>query len=462
MIAPNKPPYSIDDEKSLLGCVLLDPRMLDEVATLVRPEHCFDSMNAGILELMLEHRDARKPVTPHAMVGELKRRFPADDVVAYLGKLAYRSPVANHAKFYAEKVRGYAKRRNWLDIAQKLASDACDSGVDVGDLDAKADRYCRDGLDFATAATSVTVGSGLAKLSQQILSGRYGDREGISTGLPRLDRCTGGLRPGQLITLAAPTGGNKSGFALSRMLSISTVLNRPTLYFSMEMTADEIEERALANLSGVPTSRFSNPSDGDRERIQQAADIYEDCPMYIVDKAMIRVSEIAAIARAMHWQHNFAAIVVDYVQQVEPDRPKDPRHQQVGYTTRVLKTLAMDLRVPIIALAQLNREYKGGRPTLANLRESGSIEQDSNMVWFLWMEDDGDSGDAFSQQNPQPEGDSKLTLTIGKNRSGPVGADIKLTIKKGQFRYEEDLDPIMAAREAEAAEVFDRFNRGEF
>lgn len=442
---PNVFPHNLDDEKSVIGSIFINPQVIDEVASILRPEHFFDSMHASIFRLMMAYREDRKPIEIASLVPQLKAEFPTENVGAVVASAAKFPPHAGHAKFYAEQVRDNAKRRNWMKIANDILANAKDQSIDAAELDAKSDHSCRDGLDFAQTATSRVIGSGLDELAEKITSGHYAEREGLKTGLSTLDRITGGLRPGNLITLAAPTGGNKSGFTLSRLIEISQRTKKPTLLFCMEMTAEEIEERAMANLSNVPTSRFGNPTEDEKLKIKQAAEFYRDCPVHVIDKAMIRVTEIASIARAMHWQHDFAAIAVDYVQQVEPDRPKDPRHQQVGFVTRCLKTLAMDLRVPVIALAQLNREHKGGKPHLSMLRESGSIEQDSNMVWFLWTDapPQQDNTKRYSwekqqQQEEPPQNNNSITLTVAKHRSGMAGVDIPLVIKPGVFQFYEE------------------------
>lgn len=457
---------SIDDERNVLGSILLDPRMLDQVSAVLAAEHFSDPLNASLYGLMLAHRETGKPVTHQALTEPFRRANPSDDAKGYLLKIAQFSPLAHHAKFYAERVRDRAKRRNWMLQAQRIL-DACQNpDLDLAAIDASANAACQQGLDYAANAQVDTVGTGLAEIAQQITRGEYAKRPGVEIGLPGVDRYIGGIRPGQLVTLAAPTGGHKSGFALSRLLAIAASTQRPTLYFSLEMLAREVEERALANLSGVSIGHFGEPNADEQARISDAAEFYADLPLYVVDKAMIRVSEIAAIARSMHWQHKFAAIVVDYIQLVEPDQPKDARHLQIGRITRVLKTLAMDLQVPIIALAQLNREYKGGRPTLAMLRESGSIEQDSNMVWFLWPEESVKGNDPLGLSEGEDEDavrtNNSLILTVAKNRSGPVGADFKLQIQKGKFRYEEELSARMRAREEEARRDFGQYSKGVF
>lgn len=427
------PPQNLEAEKSVLGGVLLDPSKLDDLAGAVDGGDFYLQSFGRAFDAAARLWAAGQPVDALTVAAELVARgSSAAEVEADLRECLDAVPHAEHTPHYARMVAEAADRRRCLALAAKLVRDAHDETRSVADALAETDR----GLQAITArrmgaddgALETVVPEALAALDDA-------ERPGVATGLHDLDDVSaGGLRGGQLVVLAARPSMGKTALAGGIALAAAKA-GIGVLFASLEQPKAEIVYRLLATETGIPFGaiRSRKLDDDDRERLAEAAGGLMRLTMYLDDTTPRRASEIAALARLRKRQHGIGVVVVDYLQLVAPEDRRVPREQQVAETARILKAMARQLEVPVLALAQLNRAVEARenkRPMLSDLRESGAIEQDADLVLFL---------DRPGQRDARADvGEAKLF--VAKNRNGRTG-EIPLVFQPDRMRF------VSAARE---------------
>jgi replicative DNA helicase len=442
-----QPPRSIEAERAVIGSLLLLPEVCDEVALLVRPEDFYDSAHRAIFTHMLALHDDGRQIDP-TLLSQLLRDAGQYETVggaAYLLELGQEVTTAAHAEYYARIVRDKAVLRALIHASTDIINESFETGVDAREMLSRAEQRVFRILD-TKGDTQVRplreiLHDSLARIDARLQRQHaYG---GLETGLVDFDDLTGGLHASELVILAARPSMGKTALALNIAEHIALDDRGPgkaVLLVSLEMSALEVGDRLLCSRSRVNSHRLRNgqlSAEDSRRLIETAAEVSR-APLFIDDSPSRNMTEIAATARRLKRQENLATVIIDYLQLVEPDNPRDPRQEQVARISRRLKGLARELNVPVLCLAQLNRQVEATRdnkPQLSHLRESGAIEQDADVVMFIHREE-------FYQTNDEDRERVKgqADLMVRKQRNGPTG-DIKLTWLHEFTRFENWQQP---------------------
>jgi replicative DNA helicase len=413
-------------EQAALGGMMRWNDAIGEVASFLRAEHFRSHHHQRIFAAVLALWDAGKPVDAVGVADVLHDRGEVADIggYQYLARLMEQEPTGSGTVYHARRVRERAVIRG-LNLAAKEIVAATEAGKgDAEELVEEAERkifgVAEDGYSGGAARLDAAVARYFDLIDAR--SRRGAQLGGLPTGFPDLDKLTGGLNDGELTILAARTSVGKTSLALQVARAAAVEHKAPTLFVSLEMSEAELTQRVLCGAAGVDGQRLRNgcPSREDVERLAACGARVQGAPLFIDDTASQRMVRVAATARRRRRQDGLRLLVVDYLQLVEPDDRRAPRHEQVSAVSRRLKALAKELSVPVLALAQLNRQAEeSDRPRLHHLRESGGLEQDADTVLLMHRPDDG---------APVVEVD------VAKNRGGPTGG-LKLIFERQFTRF---------------------------
>lgn len=416
------PPQNLDAEKSLLGAILIDEEVLANVSETVKPDDFYDKRHRSIYDAMLRLYERHKPVDLLTLSDELEKRDELDTIggAGYITELTNTVPTAAHAEAYADIIAQKAIRRRLIKASSEIAELGFDEDANVQELLSRAEADL-----FAVSDKSLR--QDLASL-EQILTESFdrieelhhdkGKMRGVKTHYRDFDNMTAGLQRSDLLVLAARPAMGKSTFALNLAYNIASKEKQPVLVFSLEMSKEQLVDRMLADAAGVDAwnIRTGNLSDDDFEKLSTAMGEMAEAPIYIDDTPGVTVLEMRTKARRQAHNHPLGLIIVDYLQLMSGSgRSGDNRVQEVSEISRGLKLVARELNVPIIALSQLSRSVESRSPQipqLSDLRESGSIEQDADIVMFLYRED---------YYNPETDRQHITDLILAKHRNGPTG-----------------------------------------
>ena len=439
-----QPPRSIEAERAVIGSLLLLPEACDEVALVVRAEDFYDSAHRAIFGHMLALHESGKQIDPTLLSQLLKDAGQYESIggAAFLLELSQDVATAAHAEYYARIVRDKSVLRSLIHASTDIIQDAYETGVDSREMLSRAEERVFRILDTKgdTQAKSIRdiVESCFARLDTR-MQHKHGFG-GIETGFADYDDKTGGLQNGELTILAARPSMGKTALALNIVEHVATELRKPTLVVSLEMASLELGDRLLCARAHVNGLKMRNGviSQQDHHALQKAAGELHSAPLFIDDSPTRNMTEIAAIARRLKRQDSLSLVVIDYLQLIEPDNQRDPRQEQVAKISRRLKGLARELSVPVLCLAQVNRQVEASRdnrPQLSHLRESGAIEQDADVVAFIHREEYYQTNEEAREQFR-----GQAELLIRKQRNGPTG-DIKLTWLHDFGRFENYQQP---------------------
>ena len=422
-VAAKIPPQNIDAEKSLLGAVLIDEDTLADVSELVKPKDFYDKNHEMIYDGMLRLYEKHKPVDMLTLTDELKRKDHLSLVggSAYLSELTNYVPTAAHAEAYADLVSQKAVRRRLIKASGDISEMGYDEDSDVQELLSKAESELFNVSDQSLKQDLTSIESVLTDSFDRMeeLHQNKGAIRGIRTGYRDLDNMTAGLQRSDLIILAARPAMGKTTLVTNLAYNVATIEQKAVLFFSLEMSKEQLVDRMLADAAGVDSwnIRTGNLSDDDFSKITDAMGEMAEAPIYIDDKPGLSVLEMRTKARRIAHEQELGLIVVDYLQLMQGSGRHDGnRVQEVSEISRGLKLVARELNVPVIALSQLSRSVENRQPPipqLSDLRESGSIEQDADIVSFIYRPG------YYEPDNPDV---ANITdLIIAKHRNGPVG-----------------------------------------
>jgi len=452
-------PFDLDAEVGVLGSILLMPDVCDDVAMILRPDDFYDDANQRLFQQMQEMHDAGKKIDVTLLVDRLKTAGDFETVggAAYLYKISQSVPNAAHARYYARIVREKATLRSLINAGTEILRGAYEAGNEPKELLSDAEQRIFSILDSRGSSTISDIREILHAAMDRIDARMKGEHMagGVETGFTDLDKLTGGLHNTELIILAARPSMGKTALAMNIAEFVALELNQPVLFISLEMSAIELADRVLCSLAKVNGHRLRNGtiSHADRQRLVEKAGELSRAPLFVDDSPSRTVSEIAAAARRIRRREgNLGLVVIDYLQLIEPDsagrgRQEPSRQEQVARMTRRLKGLAREADVPILCVAQLNRQAEDGktpRPRLSHLRESGAIEQDADVVMFVHREEYFHHGDDKDQYAGEAE------IIIAKQRNGPIGT-VEVQWEKEFTRF-QNLAP-------ERYQEFDEHNR---
>lgn len=422
-------PQSMEAEKSVLGSILLLPEVFDEVALILRAQDFYSDANRTIYEHLLVMHDGGKSIDPMLLVESLRRaeQYEAIGGAAYLAEIGQIVPTAAHAEYYARIVAEKAVLRSLIHAGTDIVHDAYDPTLETRQALSRAEEKIFGILESRGSGDLSSINDVLhesleridARLDHQHAFG------GVETGFDDFDQLTGGLQKSELIILAARPSMGKTALAMNITEHAAVQLRVPVLFISLEMSALELGDRLLCSVAEVNGHRLRNGTitAEERRKLVRTAGEISEAPLYIDDSPSRTMTEIAANARRLKRRQDLSLIVIDYLQLIEPDNSRDPRQEQVAKIARRLKGLARELSVPVLCLAQLNRQVEASRdnkPQLSHLRESGAIEQDADVVMFVHREEYYQTNEE-DRERVRGEAD----LLVRKQRNGPTG-DVKL------------------------------------
>ncbi|MGD9867985.1 MAG: replicative DNA helicase [Hyphomicrobiales bacterium] len=468
-------PHNIEAEQALLGAILVNNDAADRVTAFLDARHFFDALHGRIFETATRLIMAGKRATPITLKTFFETEEPIGDlsVAQYLGRLAANATTIINAEDYGRTIYDLAIRRSLIGIGEDMVNTAFDAPIDAPPArqieDAEQRLYelaetGKYGSGFEPFAAALTSAVDMAAAAYQ----RDGHLSGVATGFKRLDLQVGGLQASDLIIVAGRPAMGKSALATNIAYhvaskhraeaqpdgSMKTVDGAIVGLFSLEMSAEQLATRIVSEQSGIPSSKIRR-GDITREEFDRLVEISQEMqhlPLYIDQTGGISVAQLAARARRLKRQHGLDLIIIDYLQLLSGSsrRASEGRVQEVSEITTSLKALAKELNVPIVALSQLSRQVEqreDKRPQLADLRESGSIEQDADVVMFVFREE------YYLERTKPSEGDEKFgdwvqkmerahgkaEIIIGKQRHGPTGT-VELQVEGLLTRFSDLAD----------------------
>ena len=432
------PPHSVEAEQSILGGLMLDNSGWDRIADLLHSGDFYRRDHQLIFEAIGTLSEKSVPSDAVTVSEHLEKRSQLDDAggLAYIASLARDTPSAANIKAYAEIVRERSMLRELIRVGGEIAGSAhANDGRGAVDLVDEAER-----MVFEIAERGQRAGSGFIGLRKILpgvidrldeLSHSDGDITGVATGFQKFDALTAGLHGGELIIIAGRPSMGKTTLAMNIAENAAIAGKVPTAIFSMEMSAEQLAFRMIGsigrvNQSNLRTGRFS---DEDWTRINSAVALMSQAPIFIDDTPALSPTEIRARSRRLKREHGLGLIVVDYLQLMGIFGTRENRATEISEISRALKALAKELNVPIVALSQLNRgveQRTDKRPVMSDLRESGAIEQDADLIAFIYREE------VYDPETPRK---GVADIIIAKQRNGPIG-DFHLTFLGEYTRFE--------------------------
>jgi replicative DNA helicase len=419
------PPQNIEAEQSLLGCLMLDKNAIIKVADFVHPEDFYKGIHGEIFQAMLDLYQKIEPIDLLSVTNRLKEKGSLDEVggSSYLTTLINTVPTATHVDNYGRIVRAKKVLRDLIEASEQIGLNAFDESEDVDQLLDKAEKTILSIGQRSLRQNFTLIKDILGETFDRIdeLSKNKGGLRGIRTGFKALDNKLAGFQKSDLIILAARPSLGKSALALDIARQVATTQKIPVGIFSLEMGKDQVVDRILAAQAGVDLWRIrqgnlsSEGEDNDFARIQHAMGELSEAPIYIDDAGLTNVLQIRSMARRLQADKGLGLIIIDYLQLMESSNKNYSPVQQVTEISRALKLLAKELNIPVLALSQLSRSVESRTPQiprLADLRESGAIEQDADVVMFIYRED---------KYMENTERKNIAEILIQKHRNGPTG-----------------------------------------
>ena len=430
-------PHNLEAEASLLGAILIDADALVKIADSVSADDFYDQRHKRIYEATVQLYERRSPIDVLTLADQLKNNQALDLVggPSYLTELTNFVPTAAHVEQYADIVAQKAIRRRLIKASKQLTELGYDESRALREVVEEAETELFQVSEKQVKQSVISLETILAE-SFDRLDDLHKDKNkirGVPTGFRDMDNVLAGLQRSDLFILAARPSMGKTAFALNLAHNVATIAKQPVLIFSLEMSKEQLVDRLLSMESGVDAwaLRTGNLNDTDFERIGHAMGTLSEAPIYIDDTPSISVSDLRTKARRESHKQPLGLIIVDYLQLMSGGSRfggSDNRVQEISEISRGLKGIARELNVPLIALSQLSRSVENRNPQipqLADLRESGSIEQDADVVAFIYREE---------YYNPETDRKSITDILIKKHRNGPTGS-VELFFDKEKQRF---------------------------
>ncbi|MCA9723709.1 MAG: replicative DNA helicase [Kurthia sp.] len=424
------PPHNQEAEQSVLGAIFLEPQALITASETLLADDFYQAAHRLIFETMLRLSDLGKAIDVVTVTEELSSRNQLDDVggISYMTELANAVPTAANIAYYSEIVAQKSLLRKLIRTATKIVEDSFTREDEVAELLAEAEKQIMEVANRSNSGDFKHVKDVLVQTYENVekLQNRKGDITGIPTGFRDLDRLTAGFQRGDLIIVAARPSVGKTAFALNVAQAVGTQTSENVAIFSLEMGADQLVMRMLCAEGNIDAQvlRTGALTTEDWRKLTMAMGSLSHAGIYIDDAAGVRVNEIRAKCRRLKQESGLGMILIDYLQLIQGSGSSGQnRQQEVSEISRSLKALARELEVPVIALSQLSRgveQRQDKRPMMSDLRESGSIEQDADIVAFLYREDYYDK---------ETEDANTIEIIVAKQRNGPTDT-VKLAFKK--------------------------------
>lgn len=412
------PPHDDEAEQAVLGSILLDKDVITSLSQLVRSEYFYEERNKIIYESMLALYEARKPIDILTLTNHLKKRKLLKEVggTSYLSDLTNVVPTSANSEYYAQIIRDAYIRRTLIQMGSRMTDKAFEEDKGASEILDEAEseifKVAQQHVSQGFIQLKETLAESFDRLDNLHKTGQ--GLRGLETGFIDLDNILSGLQDSNLVILAARPGQGKTAFTINVAQHVASANKNPVGIFSLEMSKEELVDRLLVSQSEIDAWRLKTGrmSDSDYEALSDAMGKLAEAPIFIDDTPGLTIADMRSKARRLHAEHGLKLLIVDYLQLVNPGKRFESRVQEVSYVSQSLKNIARELKIPVIGVSQLSRAVEqrgGGKPQLADLRESGAIEQDADVVMFLYSPDE-----EFTSQRI-------VNVLIAKHRNGPVG-----------------------------------------
>ena len=432
-------PQKIDAEQSILGSMFLSERALEKIVETLNKDMFYLESHKKIFETIKNLADNKSPIDITTVTAELDRKKILNQVggVEYLTQIINSVPTAANADEYMKIVEEKFLRRNLIEAGTEIANSGFSSTDDIGEILDDAEKKIFDVVRNRRGSEFKTIQDVLFKTQADLekLASLKGDITGVPSGYYDIDKLTSGFHENELIILAARPAMGKTAFALNMAVNMALNAKKSVALFNMEMGAEQLISRMLSSVGQIESSklRTGKLEHQDWKRVNEAISRLADTKIYIDDTPGVTVSEMRAKCRRLaNSEDGLDVVIIDYMQLISgSSKYAGQRQQEVSEISRSLKTMAMELNIPVIALAQLSRSVEGReekRPLLSDLRESGSIEQDADIVAFLYRDD------YYNKETAIDENTSKSEFIIAKHRNGPT-ATVNLIFKRNTSSF---------------------------
>jgi replicative DNA helicase len=426
--AAKLPPHNLDAERSVLGAILIDKDAIINCAELLKPEYFYDAQHAGIYEAIQSLYEKRQPIDVVTLSDQLKRnkKLTAVGGASTIVELSNSVSTAANVAHYARIVKDMAIKREIISMSSELATLAFDEGKETLDVVSAAEQRIFQLSQNNTQKAFVPIKETLADSFERLdeLQRNNGELRGVPTGFADLDTVLTGFQKSNLIILAARPGVGKTAFSLNMASFAAVTAKKKIGFFSLEMSKEELVDRLLVGQADIDAWKLKTGrlEQQDFLKLSDAMGVLADAEIFIDDTPGLSIFEMRTKARRLMTEHGIDMLIVDYLQ-LASGRTKDNRVQEVAEISQGLKNIARELRIPVLALSQLSRAIENRTersPQLSDLRESGSIEQDADVVMFLYRKDDDIR--------------ESVNLKIAKHRNGGL-ADIDLYFKGDRVKF---------------------------
>jgi replicative DNA helicase len=417
------PPHSVEAEQSLLGGLMLDQRAWDQIADVIRVDDLYRADHRLIFMAVASLVERNQPPDAVTVSEHLQRLGQLESAggLGYLARLVQDTPSAANIRAYARIVRDHAMLRALIEIGGDIAASAhATEGLTAADIVDRAEQRVFEIAEGGRRGSGFqSLKSILPKTIDRIdfLSHSTSDITGVSTGFVEMDKLTSGLQRGELIIIAGRPSMGKTTLAINIAENAALGNKVPAAIFSMEMSCEQLSFRMLSSIGRIAQTRLRTGKlhDEDWPRVDSAVSMMADAPIYIDDSGALTPTEVRARARRLKREHGLGLIVVDYLQLMQVSGTTENRATEISEISRSLKALAKELDVPVIALSQLNRsveQRQDKRPVMSDLRESGAIEQDADVILFIYREE------VYERETPRK---GIADIIVAKQRNGPTG-----------------------------------------
>ena len=446
MLTEKLPPHDIEAEEAVIGSLLIDGDAIFKIAPFLRPEDCYREKNQWVYAACFDLYERNQAIDQVTVAHELGRRERLEAVggAAYLSHLVSNVATSVHIEHYAQIVHRMSVMRRLISVAGQIEAIGYEAGPDVDAALGRAEdilfrlRHGQRPRDF------VPIRELLDRYFEESEIHPF-EGEVVYAGFPALDDILGGLRRSDMIVLAARPSLGKTSLALGIARNAAVQQKAHVAIFSVEMAREQLVQRLLASEAGVDTKRLrlGQQTEAEEQKIMDATGVLSEAPIFVDDSPILRVVEMKSKARRLHFERGIDLIIVDYMQLMRGDG-RENRVQEMTEISRSMKELARELDVPVLAVSQLSRaiEWRAShRPQLSDLRESGSIEQDADVVVFISREDMYIKEDEWNTQHPdEPYPRGVADIIVAKHRNGPIG-EVKLrflarTVKFADYEVE--------------------------
>lgn len=426
------PPHNLEAEQATLGALLLDWEAVGTVIRYLRPENFYSLQNQKIFTAILNLFNNGKTGDIITLTEELRNNNELDQAggPGYISSLTDTVPTSANVEYYAQIVLELSIKRTLIKISNKIIAESHDESIESRAVLENAQKEIFE-LSDSNQTTEYKLVRDIIGPTIDVIHRLYKNKKaftGIASGLTELDTMTSGFQNSELIIIGARPSMGKTAMALSMLQNITVRDKIPAAFFSLEMSDMQIMQRLIASEGRIPSQKLRSGllTLQELQKMQTAAGNLYEAPLYIVDTPNMKLLELRAIARRLKMEKDIKIIFIDYIGLITTENTQIPRYEQVSEISRSLKSLARELNIPVVALSQVRRDAEQKEPTLADLRESGSIEQDADVVMFIHR-------DRKSATEEKPDLDTKLI--VAKQRNGPIG-DLEIIFLPAYTRFE--------------------------